>query len=47
MVNKKYGEKITEQDVSEFDALMPALGEIFKTAEDIRTFQNVSSAANK
>lgn len=38
MVNKTMGEKITSQDVTEFDALMPSLGEIFKTAEDIRSF---------
>jgi hypothetical protein len=36
LCNKQHGEKISEQDLSEFDCLMPALGEIFKTAEEIR-----------
>jgi len=42
MVNKMNGEKISTQDLTEFDALMPALGEVFKTAEDIRHFGNIS-----
>lgn len=36
------GEKITNQDVIELEALMPALGEIFKTAEEVRQFTNIS-----
>lgn len=34
--NKLNGEKITKQDVYEFGSLMPALGEIFKTTEEVR-----------
>jgi hypothetical protein len=33
LVNKLNSLKITNQDVIEIDALMPALGEVFKTAE--------------
>lgn len=36
MANKLNGEKITSQDVFEFGSLMPALGEIFKIAEEVR-----------
>ena len=32
MANKLNGEKITNQDIIEVGSLMPALGEIFKTA---------------
>ena len=33
--------------MTEFDALMPSLGEIFKTAEHSRTFLNVSCGVHK
>ena len=41
--NKLNGEKITSQDVYEFGSLMPALGEIFKTTEEVRQFRNTSN----
>ena len=41
--NKLNGEKITRQDVYEFGSLMPALGEIFKTTEEVRQFRNTSN----
>ena len=41
--NKLNGEKITNQDVYEFGSLMPALGEIFKTTEEVRQFRNTSN----
>lgn len=47
MCNKQYGERISELDVGEFDCLMPALGELFKTAENIRHFKNVSCGVHK
>ena len=47
MANKLNGEKITNQDIIEVGSLMPALGEIFKTAQEVREFQNVSSGIHK
>lgn len=47
MANKLNGEKITSQDVFEFGSLMPALGEIFKIAEEVRQFRNTSSGVHK
>jgi hypothetical protein len=47
MANKLNVEKITNQDIIEVGSLMPALGEIFKTAQEVREFQNVSSGIHK
>lgn len=45
-LSNKLAGSITEQDLTEFDSLMPALGEILKTADDIRQFSNVSSSVH-
>lgn len=47
LINKCFGDKITDHEVTEFEVLMPALGEIFKTCEEMRTFQNVSCGVHK
>ena len=33
LINKKNGDEIKEQNLLEFDAILPALGETLKTAE--------------
>jgi hypothetical protein len=47
LVNKQGGEKITQKDVDEFGLLMPALGEIFKTIENVRRSRKVSAGVNE
>jgi hypothetical protein len=42
LANKKG--MITEKTVKEFGALIPALGEIVRNADDLRTFENVCTA---
>ena len=44
LVNKLYGEPVTESDVRELGALIPTLGRIIMTIGDVREIENISSA---
>jgi len=43
LINKEGDGIITEQDRIELDSLLPSLGEIIKTADEVREINNVSS----
>lgn len=42
LVNKRDGQKITDNDIVEIESVLPALAEIIKSAESVRVFNNVS-----
>ena len=46
LINRLGGERISQADVHELEQLTPALGEILKTAEEIRNSRKVSSGVN-
>ena len=47
LINRVSGARISEADVQELEQLTPALGEILKTAEEIRDSRKVSSGVNR
>lgn len=47
LINRLSGSPISEADVQELEQLTPALGEILKTAEEVRDSRKVSSGVNR
>lgn len=43
LINRLNGEKISPEAVIEISKLIPSLGEIFKTVEDVRAITNISN----
>lgn len=44
LVNKNHDEPIIEKDILELKQLIPALGQIFKTVDDLHDVENVTAA---
>lgn len=46
LVNKMNGEKISNKEVEEISALAPSLGEILKTAEEVRINRKIATGVD-
>ena len=47
LVNKHEDDAITEQDQKEIESLLPAIGEIIRTADKVRLITNISAGLDE